>query len=197
MLELFQKDVAGALALVLDLAQQNVIEDDEMADEAAEQEKAIETVQEYLNLLNDGTDLTQAAVALEELAGVDVDTFMDRVENGNDDYLGWWKPLYEKMARLIEAAKQPRILEVPLQGHVVRLYPSGDGAPNNKPVLKVFKLVEGERVPLASIELSDYASMAQYFHEEDMIENLGLDRDSRQFKSRVKATRKALGYSQP
>ena len=103
--ELFQKNIVDALATVIELASQNVIDDPDMEDEAAAQDEAIETVQEYLELLKAPTDLKTAANELEELAGVDIDTFMDRVENSNDDYLGWWKPLYNKMARLIEIAK--------------------------------------------------------------------------------------------
>ena len=193
MTELFQKNIANALATVIELANQNVIDDPDMQEETDSQNQAIDTVQEYLDLLNAGTELTKAATELEELAGVDVDTFMDRIENSNDDYLGWWKPLYEKMARLIETAKQPTMLEMSEKECRVELHSSGEGEPNNKPLLKVFK----NDVLIATLVLSGFTSCSQWLFEGELRHNFGLTPDDKQYGQRLKQVRKALGYSYP
>lgn len=49
--------------------------------------------------------LFDAAVSLEDHMGVDIDTFLDRQENGIGDYFDWHRPLAERGIRLIEVAK--------------------------------------------------------------------------------------------
>ncbi len=78
---------------------------------------------------------------------------------------------------------------------VIEVHASDASPLSKRPLLKVF--AAGSYSPVVELELSDFCGMAQTFFELELTENLGQSRDSAYFKRRVKALRKALGYSYP
>jgi len=70
-------------------------------------------------------------------------------------------------------------------------------APNAVPVLKVFDCRKPNQPQIAEIELSDFSGFAQAFAEGEFLHNDNMTRGSKQFVTRVKRVRKALGYSYP
>ena len=78
--------------------------------------------------------------------------------------------------------------------HRIEIHATGD-APNCKPVLKIS--CNGTEQVIAEVELYDFCGVAQALYESELMYNLGIQRGSRQFNSKVKQLRKALGYSYP
>jgi hypothetical protein len=82
-------------------------------------------------------------------------------------------------------------------GHRVELHSSDDPPGSRKPILRVYDCRQDDQPLVAEIELDDFCSAAQGLFELYLMDNLQQGRHTAYFKRRVKALRKALGYSYP
>jgi hypothetical protein len=79
----------------------------------------------------------------------------------------------------------------------IEVHTTDDEPPFRKPVLKVFDCTDSGQPQIAEITLSNFCGFAQVLFEQELAKNLGHDPNSREYRRRLKALRKALGYSYP
>lgn len=79
----------------------------------------------------------------------------------------------------------------------IEVHASDEAAPNKKAVLKLFDCRQSAQPQIGEIILGDFCGLAQSLFAKEMMENLGIDQHSKHFARRMKALRKALGYSYP